>query len=96
MKFPKIMAIAACAGMAICTLQTESVEARPGEYIYLPVSTSISSAKGGVLAQSRFYQGNWLRGELGPHQYAVFYRPDYRYAPRRTKYWKKRKYRRRR
>ena len=56
----------------------------------------ISSAKGGVLAQSRFYQGNWLRHELGPHHYAVFYRPDYRYAPRRTKYLKKRKYRRRR
>jgi hypothetical protein len=93
--FPKILAIAAMVGMAVFMWRADVAQARPGDYIYVPVSMAVSSATGGVLAQSRFSQQNWLRGELGPHHYAVFSRPYRYYAPRRTRYRAKRRYRRR-
>jgi len=81
--------------MAVFIWRADAAQARPGDYVYVPVSMAVSSATGGVLAQSRFSQQNWLRGELGPHHYAVFYRPYRYYAPRRTRYRAKRRYRRR-
>ena len=96
MGFPKIFAIAAVLGMGVFVWRADAVQARPGEYVYVPTSMAVSSATGGVLAQSRFSQPNWLRGELGPHHYAVFYRPYRYYAPRRARYRAKRRYHRRR
>lgn len=95
MEFSKIVAIAAVLVMGIFIWRADEARARPGDYVYVPVSMAVSSATGGVLAQSRFSQQNWLRGELGPHHYAVFYRPYRYYAPRRARYRAKRRYRRR-
>lgn len=71
----KFRVLAALFTIAALSSPQDTAQARPGEYVSLPMSLAAQPGRAAALLNSRMYQRNRLRRSMGPYHCIRFYRP---------------------
>lgn len=67
--------VTAVVALAAISFQGHTVQARPGEYVSLPMSLAAQPGRAAALLNSRLYQRNRFRRTMGPYHCIRFYKP---------------------